>query len=729
MAVESAKATLAHPTEVESVSPFYISSTTTSRHARRILKDGDSLAILDEFGNIEAASAAEGFFFEDTRYLSRLALTINGQEPLLLSSTVTEDNARLEVDLANPDLVAHGHVILPRDTIHLQRSAVVGERSFFAALELRNFGHAAASLGIELGFAADFADMFEVRGTVRARRGTILPDELRTDGATLAYRGLDGVLRRSVLAFDPPPTSIRGHQARWQIDLEPGARTVLQVTIRASDTRAVATQSRDESVARAEERVADRLRRTADIYTSNEAFNTWLSHSRANLDLLITETPHGLYPYAGIPWFSTAFGRDGLITALECLWLDPELAAGTLKFLAANQATALDPAADAEPGKILHETRKGEMAALKEVPFGRYYGSIDATPLFVVLAAAYYARTGDRALIATLWPHIEAALRWMEDYGDRDRDGFIEYGRASQDGLVNQGWKDSGDSIFHADGRLAQGPIALVEVQAYAYAAYTGATSLARSLDLPEIASACTAKAEALARRFEAAFWLDALGTYALALDGAKAPCRVRASNAGHVLFCGLAAQARAEQLAASLMTPDSFSSWGIRTVAHGEARYNPMSYHNGSIWPHDNGIIAMGFGRYGLKQPLLRVLSGLFDAMLFSEIKGVPELFCGFARRKGMGPTSYPVACMPQAWSSAAIFAMLGAALGITFDVANRRVLFIRPVLPDWMDELRLTNLRLGAASADIVLRRSHEAAALYVTRRDGPIEIVLVA
>ena len=718
------------PSEAESISSFYIPSSTASLHARRVLKEGDSIAVLDEFGNISTINAAEGFFFEDTRYLSRAILTLNGLPPLLLSSSVTEDNLTLEVDLANPDVLDHGRVILPRDSLHVLRSLLVGERTLFETIELHNFGHAAAALGIELTFDADFADMFEVRGTTRIRRGTILADEPRADGVILAYRGLDDVVRRTRIVFDPPPQSMRVRQARWQIELAPGEKKPLNFIFHSERYgMSSAAPSRTQSVAKAERRIADRKQRAADIYTSNEAFNGWLSHSRANLDMLITETPHGLYPYAGIPWFSTAFGRDGLITALECLWLDPALAAGTLKFLAAKQATALDPAADAEPGKILHETRKGEMAALKEVPFGCYYGSIDATPLFVVLAAAYFERTGDRTLIEEIWPNIEAALRWMEVYGDRDGDGFLEYARRSHDGLTNQGWKDSGDSIFHADGTLAEAPIALVEVQGYAYAAYRGAASLARALRLLPRAAELEAKATALARRFEDAFWLEELGTYALALDGAKRPCRVRASNAGHALFCGLIAPARAEQVARSLMAPESFSSWGIRTVAEGEARYNPMSYHNGSIWPHDNGIIAMGFGRYGLKAPLARVLTGLFDAMLFTEIKGVPELFCGFARRKGMGPTSYPIACVPQAWSSAAVFGMIGAALGITFDVDEHRILFVRPTLPDWMDEMRLTNLRLGDASADVVLRRTGEAAALYVTRREGPLEIVLVA
>jgi len=717
------------PAEAE-LSPFYISASATVGAPRsHVLKQGDGFAVLDQFGDMQAAKpAAEGLFFEDTRYLSHFVLSIDGERPMLLSSTVTEDNALLATDLTNPDLFEGKRLRVAGDAVHLLRSTALGEAALFVKLELHNFGVIPARLHLGLDFDADFADLFEVRGTARRRRGERLPNEERPEGPVLAYRGLDGATRRTCFSFEPHPTAIGPRRAGWEIELPPDASATVMVTVRCERPGpSPAATSFTASVAAATRRTSDRRARSADLYSSNETFNDWLNRSRADLDMLATTTPHGLYPYAGIPWFSTAFGRDGIITALECLWLDPALAAGTLRYLAAEQSTTLDPTADAEPGKILHETRKGEMAVLGEVPFRRYYGSIDATPLFVMLAAAYYARTGDLGLIRRLWPNIEAALEWMREYGDPDGDGLLEYDRRSVNGLVNQGWKDSRDSIFHADGHLAAAPIALVEVQAYAFAAYRGAAELAQALGHAERAGKLLASADRLRQQVETDFWLEALDSYALALDGRKEPCRVLASNAGHVLLAGLCTPDRAVRVADRLMRPESHSGWGIRTVAEGSARYNPISYHNGSVWPHDNGLIAMGFARYGLRRQLLQLLSGLFDAALFMELRRVPELFCGFARRPGTGPTGYPVACIPQAWSSAAVFAMLGAALGISFDASARQIRFTRPALPDWLDELRITNLRLGDACADLQLQRSNDDVALHVLRRSGDIDIVL--
>jgi glycogen debranching enzyme len=466
----------------------------------------------------------------------------------------------------------------------------------------------------------------------------------------------------------------------------------------------------------------------ATIASSNATFDTIVARAQSDLSMLATKTAFGTYPYAGIPWFATPFGRDGIITALFTLWIDPALARGVLKFLAATQATQSDPSSDAEPGKIVHEMRAGEMARLREVPFARYYGSVDATPLFVVLLGAYYERTADLELVRELWPNCVAALAWIDRYGDLDGDGFVEYARKTESGLDNQGWKDSHDAIFHADGRLAEAPIALCEVQAYVFAAKCAAAELAAALGDPPASRALFEAAATLHERFEAAFWCEELGTYALALDARKEPCRVVASNAGHALFGGIASGEHAARVARVLLSGASFSGWGIRTVATGASRYNPMSYHDGSVWPHDNALIAMGLARYGHK-PLV---TKLFEAMLASagymELRRLPELFCGFERRRGNAPTLYPVACSPQAWASAAPFAMLGASLGIGFHVATREIRFEHPTLPAFIDELRIERLQLGNASVDVHLRRHGDELALNVEGRRGDVRVSVV-
>jgi glycogen debranching enzyme len=695
-----------------------------------VLKEGDTFGVFDRSGDIRPIGLAEeGLYHEGTRYLSRLSLRFGQQQPLLLSSAIKQDNALIAVDLTNLDISENGSVSIPRGTLHLSRVMVVWDGVLYQRFTFRNYGLTPIVTPFVLGFAADFADIFEVRGTHRQRRGDRLPTEVDSTSVVLGYRGLDGVTRRTRIVMQPAPHTLAEDEATVTITLAPRAESSYLVTFACElDNRQPRQVSFGTALGTATETLARRRSQNCEIVTSNEQFNEWLDRSLADLSMMTTDTSQGPYPYAGVPWFSTPFGRDGIITALSCLWMNPAMAAGVLKYLAATQATLTNPLKDAQPGKILHETRTGEMAALGEIPFGQYYGSHDATPLFVVLADAYFERTGDKALLEAIWPNIVAALCWIERDGDLDGDGFVEYLRRSPTGLVHQGWKDSEDSVFHDDGRLASGPIAMCEIQAYVYGALRGAARLAEALGLEQEVPPLLTKAAALRERFEREFWCPEINTYALALDGDKRRCIVRASNAGHVLLTDLVDQNRAKTVARTLTAPESFSGWGIRTVADTESRYNPMSYHNGSIWPHDNALVAAGFARHGLSEPALRVLAGLFDASIFMNLHRLPELFCGFPRRPGESPTLYPVACNPQAWSSASVFLLLQATLGLQISALDRTVRFSRGRLPEFLEEVRVLNLRVQDVTIDLRLERHHDDVAITVLRREGDVQVVAI-
>jgi glycogen debranching enzyme len=684
---------------------------------------------VDSHGDIGVSSGGpDGLFHADTRFLSQLGVLLNGMPLLLLGSNLRDDNAWLAIDQTNPDIYAGDNIILRKDILHLRRRIFLWHAVARQRLSVRNYGDAPIELCLTINFDSDFADLFEVRGLHRERRGVVERGLRGPDQAVLTYHALDGEPRRTVLTFDPPPSELSPQSAAYRLKLAPKTAASIYLAIGCNqplDKRPLPFL-RGLRGARRELRAS--TRNAATVETSNAIFNECLCRSIADLHMLITDTPQGPYPYAGIPWYSTTFGRDGLITALQMLWLEPSLARGVLQRLAAYQAKTDDPAADAQPGKILHEMRAGEMAALREIPFGLYYGSVDATPLFVLLAGLYTERTGDDATLVKLWPAIEAALAWIDGPGDPDRDGFVEYHRATEEGLANQGWKDSYDAIFHADGRLAEGHIALPEVQGYVFAAKHLAARCARRLGREEQAVKLEAQAAELAQRFDAAFWCPKLGTFALALDGAKEPCRVRASNAGQLLFTGIARQERAAAVAEGLLRPDFFSGWGIRTIARGEARYNPMSYHNGSIWPHDNALIALGLARYGLKREIEKLFTGMFDAATYMDLRRLPELFCGFQRLRGGGPTLYPVACNPQAWSSATPFSLLEASLGLEFDTQRNEIRLRNPRLPAFLDEVILRKLQLGQSSIDLKIRRRDEVAAVEVLRSEGNIQVSVV-
>jgi glycogen debranching enzyme len=699
--------------ELVAESPFYIPMTGPAARPRRSLKHDDTFAVLDSHGDIGAsAGGPDGLFNADTRYLARLELVLDAVQPLLLGSNLRDDNSALTVDLTNPDVYRDGRIVLQKDMLHIVRTIFLWRGTAYQRIGLQNHGDRPAAFDLTLLFDNDFADLFEVRGEKRPRRGLGSGKLLGPADVALEYSGLDATPRTTALHFDPRPTRLAVNAATYHFDLAPHQITSLFVAVSCNKPimHKPAPFFRGLLAHRREMRRS--TKGAASIETSNNIFNEVLCQSMADLNMLMTETPQGRYPYAGIPWYSTTFGRDGLITALQMLWIDPRIAQGVLKRLAFYQAQSVDPLADAEPGKILHEMRGGEMAALREVPFAQYYGSVDATPLFVLLAGLYVERTGDDETLAELWPAIEAALRWIDGAGDPDGDGFIEYQRASEQGLANQGWKDSYDAIFHADGKLAEGYIALAEVQGYVFAG-------------KHLAARC---AQRLAERFDEAFWCDDLGTYALALDGAKQPCKVRTSNAGQLLFTGIARPERARMVASDLMSQKFFSGWGIRTVARGEARYNPMSYHNGSIWPHDNALIALGLARYGLKHSVAHLFKGLFEAASYMDLRRLPELFCGFQRERRRGPTLYPVACAPQAWASATPFTLLEAALGLEFDASRGEIRLRNPRLPAFLNEVVLHDLKLGASSVDLRVRRHDGEVSLEVLRTRGQIQVSIV-
>jgi glycogen debranching enzyme len=708
---------------IEIENQFYIRAESSLADDRtRVLMRGDAFAVFDRNGDFQAIGFNEhGLFYKEARHLSKSVLSLAQTRLLLLSSTITDDNALLAVDLTNPDLQFMSGETLLRGALHVCRTKFLWKNACQERIEIHNYGLNSVAIEFLFQFSADFADIFEVRGQRRARRGRVLEPQVENSGVTLAYEGLDGLLRTTRLECMGATAQMAANEMRIPLALGPRDQT--------SFTLSVSCNAETETLSFAE--AAEELRNDTvafsdcQITSSNEQFNEWLNRSRVDLRMLTTAKPEGLYPYAGVPWFSTVFGRDGLITALECLWFMPELAKGVLNYLAVTQATETVPENDAEPGKILHETRESEMARVGEVPFRRYYGSVDATPLFIVLAAEYFERTGDSQFLRSIWTNIQTALNWIDFFGDRDGDGFVEYARLSSTGLAQQGWKDSYDSVFHADGKPAAGPIALCEVQAYVYAAKRGIALVAGALGFEEKKLKLEREAEKLMTRFHEAFWSEEISSYALALDGEKRRCQVRSSNAGQCLFSGIAEPRHSRRIVASLLSDKFFSGWGLRTIASSEVRYNPMSYHNGSVWPHDSALIAYGFSQSREKELPCQVLSGLLDASTFFESRRLPELFCGFARSQGKGPTLYPVACAPQAWAAGAAFLILQSCLGLRVHGAESRICLTYPCLPASIEKLRIQNLRVGGSSIDFELGRTEKSVSLDVLSRTGKIEI----
>lgn len=686
------------------------------------LKDRDTFLVADHWGDIR--EGADGLFDRDTRMLSRWMLTVGRQRPSRLSSGVTADNVFFACHSTNRPLPPMGGRSAPAGVLHIERRRFIWDRRMFERVSMVNHGVEDVLLPLGFEFGADFADIFQVRGTPRERRGEIHPPTMDGRRVTFRYTGLDGVERVSCLAFSEPPARLSPTRAEFMFSLPKGKRVDLYIEcgVDSCDTPDKTRWRLNGIEARLAMR--RRLRRGASVLgPRSRRFNDWLRQSRTDVALLTTDLPTGPYPYAGVPWFSTPFGRDGIITAWQMLWVDPSLAKGVLTYLAARQATETNAFMDAQPGKIMHETRGGEMSALGEVPFGLYYGGVDTTCLFIALAGAYVRRTADLETIRALWPNLIAAACWMSDYGDSNGDGLIDYARAAETGLSNQGWKDSEDSIFHADGRFPKGPIALLEVQGYAYAAWQALADLGLLLG-DERAEEWLERAERVRALVEERFWMEDEGFYAIALDGDGAQCRAIGSNAGHLLFTGLPSAARAQRVTRRMLTAEFRSGWGVRTLAKGQARFNPMSYHNGSVWPHDTAMAAAGMARFGERRAVAMLLGEVYGAATHFQLR-LPELFCGFIRETGEPPIAYPVACLPQAWAAGSVFLMLQAVLGVSVDALQGTVEIHDPTLPPGVDRLSVTNLEVGDGAIDLHFQRLDGHVVVMPRERRGAVSL----
>jgi glycogen debranching enzyme len=664
------------------------------------LIDGKTFLSTTVAGEITPPGAPDvGFFHDDTRFLSRMELRVEGGRATVLSSS-TEKTFAAQVELTTGNIRMPGTLDLPEHTIHIRREQLLGGDIFFDRLTFENFNPSSAPLTVDLTFDADFVDVFQVRGCERKVHGKYFRPVIKERSLAFYYRGLDGVLRKTLIEFSPAPAEISDHKATWRLALSPLGRVQLQIVVTPMvENRGVRAIDSDHGSALRSRREAfyEWQNRSTRFQSSNDVFDRALDTCIADFHGLRIPENHEHVVAAGIPWFATLFGRDSIIASYQSLLLNPSLAADTLRVLAHFQGKEVNDWRDEQPGKIIHEYRTGEMTRCGEMPFGPYYGSVDATPLFLILLSETWNWTGDEALVRELLPAAYRALEWIDRYGDLDGDGLVEYLCRSRRGLVNQGWKDSWDANVHRDGRVAQAPIALVEVQGYVYDAKYRLASLLRHFGDGETADRLRRQAMELSRRIEKAFWLPSRSFYAMGLDREKRPMEVVSSNPGHLLFTRMLPRERVRTLVDRLMRDDMFSGWGWRTLSTSEKSFNPMSYHRGSVWPHDNSLIAHGMALNEFRAPVVKVFTSLFQAALHFRDYRLPELFCGMQRREFDEPVHYPVSCSPQAWASGAFFLILTSLLGIRPSAPRNVLNIINPELPDWLDYFYIRNLRIG--------------------------------
>ncbi|MGD9679686.1 MAG: glycogen debranching N-terminal domain-containing protein [Candidatus Obscuribacterales bacterium] len=701
--------------------------------SRHVIKSGRHFLVLDRSGMMPQQvnePAPFGLFRDDTRFLSTWEVFLNGNSPRLLFEN-TRPGYQAEFVYGN------------QTTGDLQEQSVMISRKISIAdlvhetITVTNFQAKSEDLEIAITYDADFKDMFEVRGAKRSRRGSLSPVRInRLSGALpgervrIRYTGLD----------NKPMTTVIDVRSRARVVASPGGVFTIKATLAARESLAIEvvleTLFDREPSRRRMPSPHDRAARAfarfaaggARVRTSVPALDTLIERSLHDLFVLRQPIPGSseMALAAGTPWFACAFGRDQAVAGLQTLPVLPDLARGIIAVLAAYQGKIDDPYREEKPGKIMHELRLGEMARCKEIPFTPYYGTVDATALWLILLARYVAWTGDLDFARSLSANIEAALAYLDS--SLDSRGYLTYGGGSSSAIVNQGWKDSHDSVMHEDGSQAKGPIALCEVQGYVYHAWRLLAEIAPDIELSIDPHTLSEKAASLKARFNRDFWMSDRNYVALALDGQGRQCRVVSSNPGHLLETGILDGDRARLVSKQLLSAEMFSGWGIRTLAEGEAAYNPMSYHDGSVWPHDNAMIAAGLAATGNRAGAGTILEALLSVSRHTGDQRLPELFCGFASPREEGPLSYPVSCVPQAWAAGAIFQVLVAALGIEPDARRNSLTVRQPSLPDWLDHVEIAGMRVGKHRASLRFERSDGRTSVTVTAKSRALDITLL-
>jgi glycogen debranching enzyme len=696
------------------------------------LIDGKTFLSTTIAGDIMPPGAPDvGFFHDDTRFLSRLELRVDGYRTVVLSSS-TEQTFASQIELTTGKSTTRETYEIPENTVHIRREQLLAGGTLFDNFSIENFNFQELELVVELAYEADYMDVFQVRGVARQVLGRYFQPIVRNDSIIFHYCGRDHVSRETVIHFSPEPEKVEGTTARWKVKLPPFKRFQLNTTIVPHvEGRRPRTARPDfgQLLRMRREAFAEWELRAASFSSSNSIFDQLIATSKGDFHALQIPQAEERVVAAGIPWFATMFGRDSIIASYQSLLLNPELAVETLRVLAHHQGTEKNDWRDEEPGKILHEYREGEMTRAGEMPFGPYYGSVDATPLWLILLSETFNWTADEQLVKDMLPHAYRALEWIDAYGDLDGDGFVEYQRRSAKGLINQGWKDSWDAIMHRDGEVAQSPIALCEVQGYVYEAKYRMASLMRSFGDVRTADKLKKDAAEMQKRFEKAFWMPKLGFYAMALDRDKRQTQVISSNPGHLLFTRMLSQERAKTVAQRFMRDDMFSGWGWRTMSREERIFNPLSYHRGSIWPHDCSIIAHGMSLYEFREPANQVFSTLFEAALNFRSYRLPELFCGIQRREHDDPVQYPVSCSPQAWASGAVFLFLVSVLGIRPSAHRKELNIVNPMLPPFIEQLSLRNMRIGGSRVGLDFTRRGDRTFCNVVDIEGEKLLVNVA